>query len=185
MIESSSLRKGVTFLADGELFKVLEYSHSKPGRGLATIRVKAVNLRTGANVEKTFSSSEKVENVRLDYHTAQYLYNNGEDYFFMDTETYEQPGIPAATLGDTVNYLKEEMEIKITYYEGETIDIDLPLTVVLEVAQAEPAVRGDTATGVLKKVKMETGLELSVPGFIEVGDNLKIDTRDGSYISRA
>lgn len=184
MIESSALRKGVTFLLDGDLFKVIEYSHSKPGRGLATIRVKAVNLRTGANVEKTFSSGEKVDDVRLDYHTAQYLYNNGEDYFFMDTETYEQPGISAATLGDSVKYLKEEMEIKITYYEGETIDIEMPLTVVLKVAQAENAIRGDTATGVLKKVVMETGLELSVPGFINAGDNLKIDTRDGSYISR-
>ena len=184
MIESSALRKGVTFLHDGELFKVLDYSHSKPGRGLATIRVKTINLRTGANVEKTFSSSVKVEDVRLDYHTAQYLYNNGEEYFFMDTETFEQPGILASTLGDSVNYLEEEMEIKITYYEGETIDIELPLTVILEVVQAETAVRGDTATGVLKKVKLESGLEVSVPGFINVGDKLKIDTRDGSYISR-
>ncbi len=185
MIESSALRKGVTFILDGELFKVLDYSHSKPGRGLATIRVKTINLRTGANVEKTFSSSVKVEDIRLDYHTAQYLYNNGEEYFFMDTETFEQPGFAAKSLGDTTNYLKENMEIKITYYEGETIDIELPLTVNLKVVQAEPAVRGDTATGVLKKVKMETGLELSVPGFVEVGDELKIDTRDGSYISRA
>jgi elongation factor P len=102
----------------------------------------------------------------------------------MDTETFEQPGILASTLGDSVNYLKEEMEIKITYYEGETIDIELPLTVILEVVQAETAVRGDTATGVLKKVKLESGLEVSVPGFINVGDKLKIDTRDGSYISR-
>lgn len=184
MIDSSNLRKGVTFKIGDDLFKVLEYSHSKPGRGLATVRVKAVNLRSGANVEKTFSSSEKVEDVRLDYHVAQYLYNNGTDYFFMDTETFEQPSITATVLGDAVNYLLENMEIKITFYEGEVIDVELPLTIVLEVVEAETAVRGDTATGVLKKVTMETGLEVSAPAFINVGDKLKIDTRDGSYLSR-
>lgn len=184
MIDANNLRKGVTFIIDNDLFKVLEYSHNKTGRGLANIRVKAVNLRTGANIEKTFSSSERVEDIRLDHHNAQYLYNNGEDFFFMDTETYEQPAISAAVIGDLANYLIEEMEVKVTYYEGEVLDIELPITVELKVTRADPAVRGDTATGVNKKVETQTGLEVSVPAFVEEGDVIRVDTRTGDYITR-
>ena len=184
MIDANALRKGVTFTIDGELYKVLDYHHHKPGRGLATIRVKAVNLRTGSNIEKTFSSSEKVENVRLDYHNAQYLYNDGTDFHFMDTDTYEQPMIPASVIDEAANYLIENMEVKLTFYEGEVLDIELPTTVELEVIRAEPAVRGDTATGVNKKVETQTGLEVSVPAFVETGDVIKVDTRTGEYITR-
>ena len=184
MIDANALRKGVTFTIDGDLYKVLDYHHHKPGRGLATIRVKAVNLRTGSNIEKTFSSSEKVENVRLDYHNAQYLYNDGTDFHFMDTDTYEQPMIPASVIGDAAYYLIENMEVKLTFYEGEVLDIDLPTSVELEVVRAEPAVRGDTATGVNKKVETQTGLEVSVPAFVEAGDVIKVDTRTGEYITR-
>ncbi len=184
MIDANALRKGVTFTIDGELYKVLDYHHHKPGRGLATIRVKAVNLRTGSNIEKTFSSSEKVENVRLDYHNAQYLYNDGTDFHFMDTDTYEQPMIPASVIGDAAYYLIENMEVKLTFYEGEVLDIDLPTSIEMEVVRAEPAVRGDTATGVNKKVETQTGLEVSVPAFVETGDVIKVDTRTGEYITR-
>lgn len=184
MIDANALRKGVTFTIDGDLYKVLDYHHHKPGRGLATIRVKAVNLRTGSNIEKTFSSSEKVENVRLDYHNAQYLYNDGTDFHFMDTDTYEQPMIPASVIGDAAYYLIENMEVKLTFYEGEVLDIDLPTSVELEVIRAEPAVRGDTATGVNKKVETQTGLEVSVPAFVEAGDVIKVDTRTGEYLTR-
>jgi len=184
MIDANALRKGVTFTLDGDLFKVLDYEHKKPGRGLATIRVKALNLRTGSQIEKTFSSNEKVEDVRLDYHTAQYLYNDGTNYYFMDTETFEQPGIPASILGNSAHFLKEEMEVKLTFFEGEPLDVDMPITVELTVVKAAPAVRGDTATGVNKKVKTETGLEVSVPAFIEKGDVIKVDTRTGDYITR-
>lgn len=184
MIDANALRKGVTFTIDGELYKVLDYHHHKPGRGLATIRVKAVNLRTGSNIEKTFSSSEKVEDVRLDYHNAQYLYNDGTDFHFMDTDTYEQPMIPANVIDDAAYYLIENMEVKLTFYEGEVLDIELPTTVELEVIRAEPAVRGDTATGVNKKVETQTGLEVSVPAFVETGDTIKVDTRTGEYITR-
>lgn len=184
MIEANNLRKGVTFKVDKDIFKVTDYSHNKPGRGLATIRVKTVNLRTGANVEKTFSSSERVEDIRLDYHTAQYLYSDGQDFFFMDTETFEQPAISTAVIGDAANYLIEEMQVKVTYYEGEVLDIELPTSVELKVTHALPAVRGDTATGVSKKVTTQTGLEVSVPAFIEEGDTLKVDTRSGEYITR-
>jgi elongation factor P len=184
MIDANALRKGVTFTIDNELYKVIEYSHHKPGRGLATIRVKALNLRTGSNIEKTFSSSEKVENVRLDYHTAQYLYSDGSDFHFMDTETYEQPSISASILGEAANFLVENLEVKLTFYEGEVLDIELPTSIELEVVRADPAVRGDTATGVNKKVQTQTGLEVSVPAFIETGDVIKVDTRTGEYITR-
>jgi elongation factor P len=184
MIDANALRKGVTFTIDGELYKVTDYHHHKPGRGLATIRVKAVNLRTGSNIEKTFSSSEKVEDVRLEYHTAQYLYTDGTDFHFMDTESYEQPMIPGPIIGDAAYYLIENMEVKLTFYEGEVLDIDLPTSVELEVVRAEPAVRGDTATGVNKKVETQTGLEVSVPAFIEAGDVIKVDTRTGEYLTR-
>lgn len=184
MIDANALRKGVTFQIENDIFKVLEYQHHKPGRGLATIKIKAVNLRTGAIIEKTFSSSEKVEDIRLDYHQAQYLYNDGQDFYFMDTETYEQPAIPASVVGDAANYLVEEMEIKLTFFQDEVLDIELPTSVTLKVIKADPAVKGDTATGVNKKVELETGLEVSVPAFIETDDVIKVDTRTGEYITR-
>ena len=184
MKDANDLRKGVTFQIDDELFKVLDYNHHKPGRGLATIKVKALNLRTGATTEKTFSSSEKVNDIRLDYHQAQYLYNDGQDYYFMDTETFEQPSIPQKVLGNASEYLVEEMQIKLTFYQGEVLDIELPTSVELKVVQADPAVKGDTATGVNKKVVTETGLEVSVPAFIVIDDVIKVDTRSGEYITR-
>ena len=184
MIDANALRKGVTFSLDGDLYKVLDYEHKKPGRGLATIKVKALNIRSGAQIEKTFSSNEKVEDVRLDYHTAQYLYNDGQSYYFMDTETFEQPAIPLALLEDVALYLKEEMEVKLTFFGNEPLGVDIPISVELKVVRADPAVRGDTATGVNKKVLTETGAEVSVPAFIEEGDVIKVDTRTGEYITR-
>jgi len=184
MIDVNTLRKGVTFELDNNLFKVLEYSHHKPGRGKATIRVKARNLRTGATIDKSFNSSDRVQDVRLDHHNVQYLYTDGEVYNFMDLETYEQPALYADTLGEVTQYLKEGMELKLTFYEGEPIDIDLPTTIDLEVVKAEPAVRGDTATGVTKKVTTETGLEVDCPSFVEVGNSIRVDTRSGTYVTR-
>lgn len=184
MIDVNDLRKGVTFELDGNLFKVLDYHHHKPGRGNATIRIKAINLRTGANIEKTFQSGDRVQDVRLDFHNVQYLYTDGTHYHFMDLETYEQPAIPAEILGDTANYLKEGMEAKLTFYQGEPIDIDLPTSVDLKVVQAEVAVRGDTATGVTKKVTTETGLQVQVPNFVSEGDVIRVDTRTGTYVTR-
>lgn len=185
MIDANNLRKGVVFELDDNLYKVLEYAHKKPGRGLATIRVKARNLRTGATIEKTFSSSERVQDVRLDYHKVEYLYSDGEFYYFMDTETFEQPAIPADVLGETVGFLKPNLEVKLTFYETEPLDIDLPTSVDLEVTEALPAARGDTATGVTKLVTVETGLKVQTPAFVETGDVIKVDTRSGDYITRA
>ncbi|MDH5506213.1 MAG: elongation factor P [Anaerolineae bacterium] len=184
MIDANSLRKGVTFEEDGDLFKVIDFHHHKPGRGLATIRVKARNLRSGAIMEKTFSSSERVQDVRLDHHQVQYLYNDGESYVFMDLETYEQPAIPAAILDDSTNYLTENLQVKLTFYENEPLDIELPTSVELKVTEADMAIRGDTATGLNKRVVTETGLEVQVPAFVEVDDIIKVDTRSGEYITR-
>ncbi|HSO26591.1 MAG TPA: elongation factor P [Anaerolineales bacterium] len=184
MIDVNALRKGVTFELDGELFKVLEYNHHKPGRGAATIRVKTVNLRSGTIREQTFISSDRVQDVRLDYHNVQYLYSDERFYYFMDQETYEQPAIGKEVIGDMIYYLKEGLELKLTFYEGEPIDIELPTTVDLEVTQANTAVRGDTATGVTKKVITETGLEVQVPNFVEMGDVIRVNTSTGGYVTR-
>jgi elongation factor P len=184
MIDSNELRKGVTFVFDGNLYKVLDYHHHKPGRGNATIRVKTINLRTGTNLELTFTSGDRIQDVRLDYHVVQYLYNDGDFYYFMDLETYEQPAISKDVIGESDQFLKPEMEVKLTFFEGEPLDIELPLTVDLEVTKAEASVRGDTATGVTKKVQTETGLEVQVPNFVEVGNVIRVNTSDGSYITR-
>ncbi len=184
MIDVNELRKGTIFEIDGQLYRVTEYHHHKPGRGNAIIRVKARNLRTGANIEKTFTSGERVQDVHLDYHTVQYLYRDGDFLYFMDNETFEQPAVSAEMVGEYVNYLKEGMEVKLTFYQGEPLDIELPTSVDLEVVEAEMAVRGDTATGVTKKVKCETGLEVRVPDFVKVGDVIRVDTRTGEYVTR-
>ena len=185
MIDVNDLRKGVTFELDSRLYKVLDYTHNKPGRGNATIRVKARDLRSGAVVDKTFSSGTRVQDVRLDFHNVQYLYQDGERYIFMDQETFDQPGLTADVLDEAVNYLKSGLDVKLTLYEGEPLDIELPTTVDLEVTKAETAVRGDTATGVSKLVTTETGLKVHVPAFINQGDLIRVDTRTGEYVTRA
>ena len=184
MIDVNDLRKGVTFELDNTLYKVLDYEHHKPGRGKATIRVKARNLRTGTILDKSFISGDRVQDIRLDYHNVQYLYNDGELYHFMDLDTYEQPAISSKIIGDAAGYLKEGLEVKLTFYQNEALDIDLPITVDLAVVKAEVSVRGDTATGVTKKVTIETGLEVQVPNFVEEGNTIRGDTRTGSYITR-
>jgi elongation factor P len=185
MIDVNDLRKGVTFDYDGQLLKVVEYSHHKPGRGNATIKIKARNLKTGSNIEKTFQSGDRVQDVRLDFHNVQFLYTDGELYHFMDNETFEQPALQSDVLGDAAGFLKEGMECKLTFYDGAPLDIDLPTSVDLKVIFAETAVRGDTATGVTKKVKLETGVEVQVPNFVKEGDTIRVDTRTGEYLTRA
>jgi elongation factor P len=184
MIDVNELRKGVTFELDGNLYKVLDYTHNKTGRGNATIRVKARNLLTGANVERTFNSGLSVQDVRLDYHNVSYLYHDDNFYYFMDNETFEQPAVSRETLGDSAKYLKEGMEVKLTFYNGKAIDVDLPTSVDLKVVEAEMAIRGDTATGVTKKVTTESGVQVQVPNFVNVGDIIRVDTRTGDYVTR-
>jgi elongation factor P len=184
MIDVNELRKGVTFTMDGELYKVLTYQHHKPGRGKATIRTTLRNLRTGTTIQHNFISGDRVEDIRVERRGVQYLYTDGDLYYFMDTETYEQTPLSGAVLADDVRYLKESMELVLSTYEGEALDVELPTTVDMEVVEAEMAVAGDTATGTLKKVSLETGLEVQVPLFVEVGDVIRVDTRTGEYVTR-
>jgi len=184
MIDVNALRKGVTFTMDGELYKVIDYQHHKPGRGKAVIRTKVRNLRTGAIIEKNFISGDRVEDIRLDHRTVEYLYNDGDFYYFMDVETFEQFPLPEAVLEDVKPYLVENTELELSSYEGEPIDVELPITVDLKVIDAPPGFAGDTAQGATKEVTLETGLKIQVPLFINEGDVLRIDTRDGRYVTR-
>ncbi len=184
MIDVNDLRKGVTFEFDNKLYKVLDYHHNKSGRGNASIRIKAVDLRTGTTLEKTFQSGDRVQDVRLDFHNVQYLYNDGELYNFMDLDTYEQPAVRGEILGEARDFLVENLEVKLTFYEGEPLDIELPASVDMKVTEAGMAIRGDTATGVTKKCKTETGLEVTVPNFVETGDTIRVNTSTGSYVTR-
>ena len=184
MIDVNELRKGVTFTMDGGLFKVIDYQHYKPGRGKAIIRTRLRNLRSGSTIDRTFTSGDRVQDIRLDHQTVQYMYNDGEFCYFMDTETYEQFPLPNALLEDARPYLVENMQIELSSYEGESLDVELPITVDLEVVEAPPGFAGDTATGATKEVVLETGHKIYVPLFISKGDVLRIDTRDGRYVTR-
>jgi elongation factor P len=184
MIDVNELRKGVTFTMDGELYKVVDYQHYKPGRGKAVIRTKLRNLRSGTTLDKTFTSGDRVQDIRLDHQTVQYLYKDDRFYYFMDVETFEQFPLPDAVLEDAEPYLVENTQIELSSYEGEPLDVDLPITVDLEVTEAPPGYAGDTAQGATKDVTLETGLKIQVPLFVEEGDVLRIDTRDGRYITR-
>ena len=184
MIDVNGLRKGVTFTMGGELYKVLKYQHHKPGRGKATIRTTLRNLRTGATIQHNFISGDRVEDIRVERRGVQYLYNDGDLYYFMDTETYEQKALPAAVLEEQVLYMKESMELVLSTYEDEPIDVELPTTVELKVVEAELAVAGDTATGTQKKVTLETGLKTQAPLFVQEGDVIRVDTRNKKYVTR-
>jgi len=184
MITVTELRRGVTVELDGELYRVLEYDHYKPGRGSAVIRTKLRNLRSGATINRNFTSGERVQDVRLDHHTVQYLFSDGDLYHFMDTETYEQPALTREILGDVVPFLKEGTTLELETYEGEPIGIELPITIDLEVTDAPPGYAGDTATGASKEVTLETGMKLQVPLFIKTGDVVRVDTRTGEYLTR-
>jgi len=184
MIEATRLRKGTTFEDGGEIFKVLDYTHIKVARGGATVRTKVVNLRTGATIEKTFSANEKVQDIRLEHQEVQYLYNDGHLYYFMNTETYEQPALDKAVLEDIIPYLTDGLVVKLSTYNGEPIDIELPTTVDLEVVDCEPGFAGDTASDASKPVTLSTGLVIQTPLFIEKGDIVRVDTRTGTYVTR-
>ena len=184
MIDVNELRNGVTFELDGQIYKVIEYSHHKPGRGKATIRTKVRDMRSGTVLEKTFNSGDRVQDLRLDYRTAQFLYREGDLYTFMDNDTYEQPTLNASTLGDAVNYLTEGQEVKLTFNDDEPLEIELPSAVDLKVVEAQTGVKGDTATGATKSVTTETGVKVQVPLFVEAGNTIRVDTRNGQYVTR-
>jgi elongation factor P len=185
VISVNDLRTGLTLEIDGEIYSVVEFLHVKPGKGAAFVRTKLKNVKTGAVTERTFRAGEKVNRAHIDTVEVQYLYSAGNEYYFMDTETFEQIVIDADTLGDAPKYLKENMIIGLEMYEGAPVGVQLPTAVELEVTETEPGFKGDTATGGSKPATLETGLVVQVPLFIERGDILKIDTRTGEYLSRA
>ncbi len=184
MIDVNDLRKGVTFTVDGNIYKVLEYAHHKPGRGNATIRTTLRDLRSGATIVRTFQSGDRVQDIRVDSDVVEYLYNDGEFLHFMDVTTFDQHELRADVFDDDVLYLKENMQLKLLSYEGEIIDYEMPTTVEQKVTESEVAIAGDTATGATKKVTTETGLRVTVPLFVSVGDTIRVDTRDGGYLTR-
>lgn len=185
MIGVQDLRKGTTFVDDdGNLYRVLEYQHVKLGRGNAVIKTKLRNIKTGATVDRNFQSGGRVQDVRLDHHQVQYLYNDGENYHFMDVETYDQPILSKKILGDAALYLKENVTVDLLTYDGQPIEVELPTTVDLQVVETTPGFKGDTASGGGKPATLETGVVVTVPFFVNVGDTVRVDTRDGSYVTR-
>ena len=184
MIDVNQLRKGTSFTDNGNLYKVLEYKHHKPGRGKATIRVTVRDLRTGSTTEMTFNSGERVEDIRVEARTVEYLYADEDFVTFMDTQTYEQPQLNRAVFGDDLMYIKDNMEITLLSYEGEIIDYNLPKTMEYEVIEVEAAVAGDTANSPTKKIKLESGFEVSAPMFINVGDTVKVNLEELAYVTR-
>lgn len=185
MISVNDFKTGLTIEVDGELWRVIEFLHVKPGKGSAFVRSKLKNLRTGAVQEKTFRAGEKVEQAQIDNKQMQYLYADGNNYVFMDTATYEQLELPGDKIKDELKFMKENMMVNIMMYGSETLGVDLPNTVDLEVKETEPTIKGNTASGGSKPATMETGLVVQVPFFINEGDVLTINTQDGTYISRA
>lgn len=185
MISSNDFKTGLTIEMDNEVFTIVEFQHVKPGKGSAFVRTKLKNVKTGAVIEKKFNAGERVAKAHLERHEMQYLYKDGDLYVVMDNETYEQTSLTEAQIGDGVKYLKENMNLGVLLYNGAVIGVDLPNTVQLQVAHTEPGVRGDTATGGSKPATLETGAVVQVPFFVNEGDILIIDTRTGSYVSRA
>ena len=185
MVVAGDFKNGVTFEMDGNVFQVVEFQHVKPGKGAAFVRTKLKNVITGAVIEKTFSPTDKYENAYVERKDMQYLYNDGELYYFMDLETYEQLPLEESKLGDNFKFVKEEMLCKIISYKGNVFGVEPPMFVELEVADTEPGFKGDTATGASKPATLETGAQIKVPLFINIGDVLKIDTRTGEYLERA
>ena len=185
MVTAGDFRNGLTFDMDGNVMQVVEFQHVKPGKGAAFVRTKIKNVITGSVIERTFSPTDKFENAYIERKEMEYLYNDGELYYFMDTETYEQTPLEASKLDDNFRFVKENMTCKILSYKGNVFSVEPPTFVELEVTDTEPGFKGDTATGTTKPATLETGATVKVPLFIDIGDVLKIDTRTGEYIERA
>ncbi len=183
-VSTAEFRNGLKIEIDGEPYVIVEFQHVKPGKGGAFVRTKIKSLRTGNVIDRTYRSGEKVDVPQLEEKTMQYLYAADKDRVFMDTTTYEQVSMNEQQLGDSINYLKENMEIKVLYYKNRPINIDVPMFVELAIAKTEPGVRGDTASGGSKPATLETGAVVKVPFYLNEGDVVKIDTRTGTFIER-
>jgi elongation factor P len=185
MISTSDFRIGMRIAIEGEPYYIIDFLRSQTGRGRANVWTKLKNIKTGQVVERTFTSGENFDMPDFSHKRTQYLYNNGEEWFFMDTENYDQFSLSKDQLGDYTPYLKENDEYVILYFEGKPINLDMPTSVVLKVVTVDPSVRGDTVSNITKGAKLETGLEVKVPNFIKEGDLVKVDTRTGKYLERA
>jgi elongation factor P len=185
LIDTSDFRNGLGIELDGQVFTIVEFQHVKPGKGGAFVRTRLKNVRTGAVLEKTFRAGEKMEQAILDRRPMNYLYNQDDEYFFMDMETFDQISVPRALLGDSVKYLKEETEVQVLRHNNQVIGVDIPLFMELEVVEADPGLRGDTASGGSKPARLETGAVVQVPLFIGVGERIRVDTRTDTYLERA
>ena len=184
MISTGDVKKGVIIELDGQLMKVLDWSHIKMARGSAQVRMKLQNVRKGDIVERTFQAGTRWPRARVEQRRVQYLYSDGDVYHFMDSETYDQFAVNGTMLGDDARYLVENTDVFVSSYENEILGVDLPVTVDLEVAQTDPGYAGDTATGAKKAATLQTGLVVQVPLFVNEGDLLRIDTRTGEYVTR-
>jgi elongation factor P len=184
MISTGELKKGVVIELEGDLWQILDYHHIKMGRGSAQVRIKFRNVRKQSIVEKTFQAGEKFPRATMERRTAQFLFSEGDDYTFMDTETYDQFVITAAQLGEAKNYIKDGLQLDRVSYEGETLGVELPINLDLTVTETDPGFAGDTATGTRKPATLETGLVVQVPLFVSVGDVIRVDTRTGEYQTR-
>ncbi len=185
MISAGDFRNGVTFEMDGNVVSIIEFQHVKPGKGAAFVRTKIRNVITGAVTERTFNPNEKYPTAFIERKDMQYLYSDGDLYYFMDTESYEQIPISASVLGDNFKFVKENMECKVLSYKGSVFGVEPPNFVELQVTQTDPGFKGDTATNVTKPATVETGAEVKVPLFIDEGEMIQIDTRTGDYMGRA
>ena len=184
MISAGDFRNGVTLEIDGQVVQVIEFQHVKPGKGAAFVRTKLKNVINGGVVERTFRPTEKFPQARIDRVDMQYLYNDGDLYYFMDNNTYEQIALNNETIGDALKFVKENEMVKVCSYNGNVFSVEPPLFVELEITDTEPGFKGDTATGATKPAVVETGASVNVPLFINQGDKIKIDTRTGEYLSR-
>ena len=184
-LSTNDFKNGMALHIEGNLFQIVEFQHVKPGKGGAFVRTTLKNVRTGAVVDKTFRAAEKVEQARLDNREMQYLYRAGDDYVFMDNESYEQLNVAPASLGDSAGYLTEGMTAILKMWNDEIVGSELPASVELIVSETEPGVQGDRVSGARKPATLETGKVVQVPLFVNVGDKLKVDTRSGEYITRA
>ena len=184
MISTGELRKGVAIELDGELWQILDYHHIKMGRGSAQVRITLRNIKRGQTIERSFQAGTKWPRASMERRPVQYLYRDGDDFHFMAADTYDQFHLTAEQLGDTAQFLKDGMTLERTSYQGETIGVELPVTVDLVVADTEPGFAGDTQTGARKPARTETGLVVTVPIFVETGDTIRVDTRTGEYQTR-
>ena len=184
MISSNDFKTGMTIDYEGNLFQIIEFQHVKPGKGQAFVRSKLRNLRSGAVIDNTFNAGEKVKRAHVEKSTMQFLYSMGDEYVFMNNETYEQIVLTAAQLEQEKNFLVDGMEVKVMSYNGEILGVEVPEKVTLEVVECEPGVKGNTASNATKSATVSTGYSLQVPLFVEVGDKLIINTNDGRYVSR-